>query len=39
MYKKYATLFLLYNMVLFMAWISTKGIIKMENKRNMGFPP
>lgn len=31
MYKKYATLFLLYNMVLFMAWISTKGII--INKR------
>lgn len=27
MYKKYATLFLLYNMVLLMAWIGTNGII------------
>ena len=27
MYKKYTTLFLLYNMVLFMAWICAKGVI------------
>ena len=27
MYKKYTTLFLLYNMVLFMAWICAEGIV------------